>query len=144
MAARPIDFDVPAIDRWLDSRQKPFVVAEVPVGNINDFGLFNWREVVFMLHSTAHWQKTVHGYHGWRTSFHQLLYSDMQAFPDESILARLSDLGVTYIVVHTELYPPGEWSKIEARLREVSSWLRLEHVEGGGRVYSLSTSTRAR
>jgi PA14 domain len=144
MAAQPIDFEVPAIDRWLDSRPKPFVVAEVPVGNINDFRPFNWREVRFMLHSTAHWQKTVHGYHGWRTSFHQLLYTDMQAFPDELVLARLADLGVTYIVVHTELYRPGEWSTIEARLRGVSSWLRLEHVEGAGRVYSLNTSERAR
>ena len=90
-----------------------------------------------MLHSTAHFQKTVHGYSGWRTSFHSQLYREMQFFPDETTVASLSNLGVTYIVVHTDLYPPGEWNRIEERLREFSSRLRLEHVEGAGRVYAL-------
>jgi hypothetical protein len=61
----------------------------------------------------------------------------MQAFPDETSVASLSDLGVTYIVVHTDSYPPGEWGSVEERLREFSSWLRLEHVDGAGRVYTL-------
>ena len=61
----------------------------------------------------------------------------MQAFPDETSVASLSDLGVTYIVVHTDSYPPGEWGRVEERLRELSLRLRLEHVEGAGRVYSL-------
>ena len=143
LPAHPIQFEIPAVDRWLRSRPMPFVVAEVPVGNVDDYRILNRRQTVFMVHSSAHWQKTVHGYHGWRTRYHELLYRDMQAFPEEVVLARLSDLGVTYIVVHTELYPPGEWSKIEARIRERSS-LRLEQVEGTGRVDSLSTSTRAR
>ena len=90
-----------------------------------------------MIHSTAHWQKTVHGYSGWRTVFHSQLYSDMQAFPDETSVARLSDIGVTYVVVHTDVYEGGEWTGIEERLRRFSSQLRLEHVEGAGRVYSL-------
>ena len=90
-----------------------------------------------MIHSTAHWQKTVHGYSGWRTTFHLQLYSDMQAFPDETSVARLSDIGVTYVVVHTDVYEGGEWTGIEERLRRFSSQLRLEHVEGAGRVYSL-------
>ena len=61
----------------------------------------------------------------------------MRAFPDETSVAGLSDLGVTYIVVHTDSYPLGEWGRVEERLREFSSRLRLEHVEGAGRVYSL-------
>jgi hypothetical protein len=61
----------------------------------------------------------------------------MQFFPDETTVASLSNLGVTYIVVHTDLYPPDEWRGVEERLREFSSRLRLEHVEGAGRVYAL-------
>ena len=90
-----------------------------------------------MLHSTAHFQKTVHGYSGWRTLFHLQLYAEMESFPDERSVASLSDIGVTYIVVHTDLYPAGEWGQVEARLREFSSRLRLEHVEGTGRAYAL-------
>ena len=61
----------------------------------------------------------------------------MELFPDDTSVASLSDLGVTYVVVHTDLYPPAEWSKIEERLRLFSSRLRLDHVEGSGRVYAL-------
>jgi hypothetical protein len=137
LAVQPSEVEIPAIDRWLNSQPKPFVVAEVPLQRPGDPGSFEWQEVAYMIHSTAHWQKTVHGYSGWRTVFHSQLYSDMQAFPDESSVARLSDIGVTYIVVHTDQYEGGEWNRVEEGLRRFSSRLRLEHVEGAGRVYSL-------
>jgi hypothetical protein len=133
LAVEPGDVEIPAIDRWLDSQPKPFVVAEVPV----DLGPLERQETAYMIHSTAHWQKTVHGYSGWRTVFHSQLYSDMRAFPDETSVARLSDIGVTYVVVHTDQYEASEWNKVEERLRRFSTRLRLEQVEGAGRVYSL-------
>jgi hypothetical protein len=137
MGVQPGSVEVPAIDRWLDSQPKPFVVAEVPVQRLENAQAFERQETAYMIHSTAHWQKTVHGYSGWRTPLHSQLYSEMQRFPDETSVASLSDLGVTYIVVHTDSYRPGEWGQVEERLREFSSRLQLEHVEGAGRVYSL-------
>jgi hypothetical protein len=137
LGVRPGKFQVPVVDRWLDGRPKPFVVAEVPVQRLDDPLGFERQETAYMLHSSAHWQKTVHGYSGWRTLFHLRLFSQMQFFPDEASITSLSNLGVTYIVVHTDYYPPGEWSQVEERIREYSSRLRLEHVEGEGRVYSL-------
>jgi hypothetical protein len=128
---------VPAIDRWLDSQPKPFVIAEVPVKRVLDIGAFERQEAAYMIHSTAHWQKTVQGYSGWRARLHRQLYWDMQSFPDEKSVASLSDLGVTYIVVHTDSYSPDDWSRVEEQLRIFSSRLRLEHVEGAGRVYAL-------
>jgi hypothetical protein len=133
MAVGQGHLDIPAVDRWLDSQRKPFVVAEVPVNGEQD-------QVSYMIHSTAHWQKTVHGFHGWRHLLHTMLYWDMQKFPDEKGLGQLSDLGVTYIVVHTERYPPGEWPGVEERLRQYSARLRLVHAEGAGRVYLLVSS----
>jgi len=41
------------------------------------------------------------------------------------------------VVVHTELYPPGEWDQVASRLDRYSSRVQLEHVAGTGRVYSL-------
>ena len=133
----PAHVDIPAIDRWLDGQRKPFVVAEVPVPSAEAGDTLERRQTAYMMHSTAHWQKTVHGYSGWRTLFHSKLYAEMQFFPDETSVSSLSDVGVTYIVVHTDLYPPGEWSQVEQRLQGFSSRLRLDHVEGAGRVYSL-------
>jgi hypothetical protein len=61
----------------------------------------------------------------------------MENFPDEASLDGLSDIGVTYVVVHSDLYPPEEWIRVEERIRQFASRLRLEHVEGAGRVYAL-------
>jgi len=144
MAVQPGHVDIPSIDRWLDTVPKPFVVAEVPVQSVDSFGAFERQEVEYMLHSTAHWQKTVHGYSGWRTGFHQRLYTEMQFFPDDTSLASLSDLAVTYVVVHPEAYAPGEWPAVEARLKEYPSRLRLEHVEGSDRVYALMQADATR
>lgn len=90
-----------------------------------------------MLHSMAHWQKTIEGYSGLRPPLHQELYSRLERFPDEQSLRSLSQLGVNYVVVHTDLYAPGEWPKIDARISQFQAWLRLQHEEGSGRVYLL-------
>ena len=60
----PYRVDVPAIDQWLDSQPKPFVVAEVPAPSPGDRGSYIRHQTSAMLHATAHWQKTVHGYSG--------------------------------------------------------------------------------
>lgn len=135
-ATEPWRVEIPAIDRWLASRPAPFVVAEVPLPDPGNLGAAERRQTMFMLHSTAHWQKTVHGYSGFRPARHQTLYAELTNFPDETSLKSLRDLGVNYIVVHTDLYEPGEWKKVEERLGRFSKSLTLEHVEGEGRVYS--------
>jgi hypothetical protein len=137
MGVEQARIEIPAIDRWLDSRPKPFVIAEVPLRNFGNLPMFEAREVEYMIHSTAHWQKTVHGYSGWRAAFHWELFSELQNFPDDRSIASLSDLGVTYVVVHTDLYPTGLWPKVEERLEQFSARLHLEHVEGAGRVYTV-------
>ncbi len=121
---------LPAIDRWLATQPAPFVVAEVPVPDTPNITLREEQESVYILHSMAHWQKTVHGYSGLLPDFSDELYSAMAKFPDEESLRRLSEVGVAYVVVH------------DARLADRASafpQLRLAHVEADGRVYALST-----
>jgi hypothetical protein len=142
MATMPYRFEVPMVDRWLDGRPKPFAIAEVPSPDPSMSGAFERRQTAYMLHSTAHWQKTVHGYGGILPALHERLYREIARFPDEASLTSLTRLGVTYIVVHTELYPPGEWQDVSARIDQYEAWLRLEHVAGTGRVYSLRRPAR--
>jgi hypothetical protein len=92
---------------------------------------------MYMLHSTAHWQKTVHGYSGIRAPLHDRLYVLLRSFPDNESLDELDRLDVRYVVVHTELYQPGEWEQVSARIDGYGRRLQLEHVAGTGRVYSL-------
>jgi hypothetical protein len=143
MASQPSNFEVPAIDRWLGTQPRPFVVAEVPVFDQADVARFEQQETNYMIHSSAHWQKTVHGYSGWRTDRARGLFAQMQSFPDDTSLASLEALGVTYLVVHSELYQPEEWQQVEARIRGYGARLRFVHAEGSGRVYELSARWRS-
>ena len=131
----PYRVDIPPIDRWLDTQPKPFVVAEVPVPSPGNLGALERQQTTSMLHATAHWQKTIHGYSGIRRAFHEQLYLELTAFPDEKSLSSLRSVGVNYIVVHTDAYR-GNWPEISDRIARTAA-LKLEHVEGAGRVYSL-------
>jgi hypothetical protein len=121
----PYQVKRPAADRWLKGQPTPFTVAELPV-------MPNERyQTAYMLHSMAHWQRTVHGYSGMRAPLHDLLYKQLTRFPDEP------KLHVTYIVVHINEYQPGEWPAIDDRLGQYQAWLALEYQDPDARVYSL-------
>jgi hypothetical protein len=129
----PYELSLPPADAWLALQPTPFVVAEVPTGGER-------LQTGFMLHSMAHWQKTVHGYSGIRPALHEELYAKMRTFPDEESVRSLQELGVNYVVVHSDLYLPGQWPAVEDRLKTFEPRLRLQHSARGGFVYGLSPS----
>jgi hypothetical protein len=126
-----------AADVWLDRQAKPFSVVEVPVPTAHEGGEER-RQTAYMLHSMAHWQKTVHGYSGLRPALHYELFRQLRLFPDETTLARLSALGVDYVVVHIDLYPPGEWPVVEGRLQQFDKVLKLVYSDETARIYAIS------
>lgn len=127
----PYRVTIPAIDRWLATQPTPFVVAEFPATAVVRY------QTTYVLHSTAHWQRTIHGYSGFEAPLHTQLYQELRGFPDELSLQRLRELQVSHMVVHEDLYRPGEWSAVEMRLQQFGDRLKLEHTEGTGRAYSL-------
>jgi hypothetical protein len=133
----PYRVDIPAIDHWLDTQPKPFVVAEIPVPSPGNLGALERQQTTSMLHATAHWQKTIHGYSGIRRTFHDQLYLDLTAFPDAKSISGLRDAGVTHVVVHTDAYQNADkWRMVEQAIAKTPA-LRLEHIEGAGRSYAL-------
>jgi hypothetical protein len=130
----PFAVSIPSVDRWLASRPTPFAIAEFPTTSVVR------TQTTYMLHSMAHWQKTVHGFSGFEPPMHTRLYQELRGFPDDLSLRRLRDLGVTYAVVHEDLYRPDEWIAVRSRLDEFADRMTLEHADGAGRVYSLGTS----
>jgi hypothetical protein len=132
----PYRLDIPAADLWLARQPKPFVVAEVPVTRSERY------HSNYMLHSMAHWQKTVHGYSGILPRLHEELYAQLREFPSEPSLQRLTQLGVTYVVVHAAWFPGDEWTQVEQRIRAYGSWLKLEYQDPEGRVYSIHRPDR--
>lgn len=134
-AGVPYQVEVPAVDRWLNTQPKPFVVAEMPVPSPGNWGALERQQTQSMLHATAHWQKTIHGYSGIRRPYHDQLYVDLTAFPDPNSISRLREVGVNYVVVHTQEYDI-RWRTIEEQIAR-SGALKLEFSEGDGRVYSI-------
>jgi hypothetical protein len=118
---------IPAADRWLDSQPKPFVVAELPLMD----------PTIPMLHSMAHWQPTVHGYSGWNPQISQEISARLETFPDAQSLAALQRVGVTFVVVHGAMYPPGEWPQVQTRIAQVDGELMLRFSDDDDRVYEL-------
>ena len=91
-----------------------------------------------MLHSTAHWQKTIHGYSGYRPALHSEAFEELFTFPDEASLVKLARMQVTYVVLHGSLYKPYERSAVDSRIARYPHWLTLLHTDGVDRVYRLT------
>lgn len=118
--------EIPAADRWLATQPTPFVVAELPPMD----------PTIPMLHTTVHWQDTVHGYSGWNPARSQQIAAALPSIPDPASLNVLADVGVTYLVVHTLMYDPAEWRNLEPRFT-ASTRLELRYSDASGRVYAL-------
>ena len=127
----PYRVETPPADRWLSAQPKPFVVAEVPVAPLERY------HTTYMLHSMAHWQKTVHGYSGILPALHARLYGELRNFPDEASLRSLSEIGITFVVVHIDMYPPDEWPTVKRKLDDYAGRLALEYSDATGQVYRL-------
>jgi hypothetical protein len=133
-------FSLPAADRWLATQPSPLVVAEFPLGPENE-GTGNLRHSEFMVHSMAHWQKTIHGYSGITPRLHDTLFKQLTAFPDVRTLDDLESLGVTFVVFHKSFYRPDAWSAMQARIGKFPDDLRLVFEDREACVYRLRATT---
>ena len=135
----PYRVTIPSADRWLARQPTPFTVAEVPVLRLEPRRVweFEKRQSEYMLHSMAHWQKTIHGWSGIQPPLDMDLYDQLTRFPDEESLRSLTEFRVDYLVVHTDLYPPGEWAQVERRIEAFQGALDLRYADAAGRVYAL-------
>jgi hypothetical protein len=137
LGSEPFRLDIPPIDRWLDTQPKPFVVAEVPMPRTRESAMIAVFNTRYMLHATAHWQKTVHGFSGAEPPLSTRLFLEISRFPDDYSLKTLTDLGVTYVVMHPEFYRGTDQAEAEARLLRYTDGLTLIHTEGQDRVYAV-------
>jgi hypothetical protein len=144
LGARDYGIEVPAIDRALAERPRPFAVVGFPVPDPTNATQSARLHSHYMLHSMAHWQKMVNGYSGIVPPRHQRLFMILTAFPDVASLRELEELGVGYAVLHREFYSAEDWNRVVARAAELPDRLRLEAETEDGRLYSLPAATSAR
>ena len=128
-AGVPYQVETPAVDQWLARKDERFSIVEVPVTRSVRY------HSTYMLHSMAHWQKTVNGYSGIRPDLHIDLYEDLETFPNEDSLRELARLDVTYLVVHLSSYSTEKRRTVEQGLRTFDAWLTLEYEDPESRIY---------
>jgi len=137
LETRPYALELPAIDRELAARPRPFTVVELPVADPANATQSARLHSHYMLHSMAHWQPMVNGYSGIVPPRHERLFRILTAFPDTASLRELEGLGVRYAVVHREFYTDAEWSRLLERAATLPDRLRLEAETSDGRLYAL-------
>jgi hypothetical protein len=137
LETRPYALELPAIDRELAARPRPFTLVELPVADPANATQSARLHSHYMLHSMAHWQPMVNGYSGIIPPRHERLFRILTAFPDTASLGELSALGVRYAVVHREFYTDAEWARLLERAAAFPDRLHLEAETSDGRLYAL-------
>ena len=150
-AAFPLDapaysLDIPSVDRWIAEKARtdgPFALVELPVPDPRDAVRSARWHSIYMIHSTAHWQRLVNGYSGFTPAEQDALFRKLANFPDQMSLDALEQLGVSYAVIHRNGYGNAEWEEVQAKLDAFGERLRLETREDGDAIYSFTRRTRA-
>ncbi len=104
---------VPAVYRWLSSRQGDFPIVELPMPSS---AREVYKETRYMYRSTFHWKKLVNGYSGFFPPDYWEINGTMQKFPSEKSIALLRRLGVKYVIVHAAEFRRGRWWSAKERL----------------------------
>ena len=138
LAAPRYGIEVGEVDRWLASRPRPFVAAELPVAPPSDAVGSARLHSQYMLHSMLHWQPIVNGYSGFVPPRHEMLFDQLTRFPDEGSVRALEKLGVNYVVLHRGDYGEQRFARAVAAAQALfPTRLVLEHEADDGRVYSV-------
>ena len=139
LPAEPYEIRTPGIDRWL-AGQPAAPLVELPVADPRDAIRAAQLHSLYMLHGMAHWMKMVNGYSGLTPHRHDGLFRKLANFPDEASLDALEEIGVRYVILHVDLYPPGEWDRVGSKIESFPERLKLLRTErqgGEGRAYLL-------
>ena len=121
------------IYRALAAATEPGAVLELPIYSGGSFT----GNAPYVLASTTHWRPLVNGFAGYRPPTFDELAQLVGTFPNAVVLARLRDLDVRYVVVHTAQYRRrGAIEQALARL-DGRSDVTLVAREGSDRLYRI-------
>ena len=133
MPSVPTGRDFPQVYTWLSRQPGDFALLELPLPAAPDEV---WREAAYVYFSTYHWKKLVNGYSGFfPPGFNRLYQEDLRGFPSEATLKRIHLLGIRYLIVHSDHYPPAERKRLMTVLNEATGLFILEKQFQGDLVY---------
>jgi hypothetical protein len=137
LAPQPYRVEIPAIERWVGTRSDRMAIVDLPVTDSLSVITRERRNTLYMLHSMGHFKPIFAGYSGTQPPGYEDALWELTTFPDERSLDTVMKMGFTHAILHVDLVPPTERADVEARFAKFAEWVRLEHTEGDGRLYSL-------
>ena len=127
---RPLPRHVPSAYAWLGSVGGDPVIVEVPMPA--DESRERPEHARYQLYSLFHGKRIANGVASFVPPVTRELRRRMQRFPSDDSVAFLRELGVTYVFVHPDLYPP---DRREALHEAVLAQPGLDMAEDGGEVW---------
>jgi hypothetical protein len=125
----------PQLYTWL-SWQPRQVTLELPVPRPADLPL---HDAFYMYAQTWHWQPLANGYSGHYTQAYLDLLKALVGFPDGRASAAMARTGIERVILHRELFRPGEYGPIVAALDRHPDFrlvnITTDHL-GEARVYA--------
>ncbi len=112
---RPLPDGIPAVYGWLGSVSGPLAIIELPMPI--DEQHERVEHARYQLYSLAHHKKLANGVAAFVPPITRKLRTEMQHFPENASVAMLRELGITYVFVHTDLYPPEEVTRLREAIR---------------------------
>ena len=137
LAPQPYRVDIPAIERWVGTQPDRMAIVDLPVTDSLSVITRERRNTLYMLHSMGHFKPIFAGYSGTQPPGYEDALWQLTTFPDERSLDTVTKMGFTHVILHADLVPAIERADVEARFAKFAEWVRLEHTEGDGRLYSL-------
>jgi hypothetical protein len=127
--------DTPPAYRWLAQQPGSFTILELPFPP----PVVLWRNAPYVFWSTLHWQRLVNGYSGFPSQGYQSLFEMLKTFPDPVSIGALSARHVRYVLVHWDLYYPGDVPADAKKMRELPDF-RLVATFPGVDVFEFEPS----
>jgi hypothetical protein len=82
---------------------------------------------LFMYGSTFHWHRLVNGYSGYEPPDYRETRARMREFPDDASIARLTELGVRYVLVHQLYYKAEDFADLMDRILHRPELIPIGH-----------------
>ncbi len=124
---RPLPGPTPEIYSWLAGAEGQVVVLELPMPV--DEAHEGEAHARYQLYSLRHGKRIVNGVGPFVPPITRQLRERMAHFPDNGSVAMIRDLGVTYVFVHTDLYPPEDLPPLREAIIDHPG-LHLRRIQG--------------
>lgn len=120
----PMKKQIPRVYQWLASREKEnFALLEIPL--LHPQGDVVSLECLRLYYSTYHWKNLVNGYSGYIPPLYHELSRRWLEMPLEQNIKDLDELGVRYLIFHSDSYKEKDLNKIRQEFSEFEGKIKF-------------------